>query len=174
MPSDALLSFVDFARSEPAAMPLKDNLWRDTVSCLTLRDALRVGPTTSIREVVDSMQRNRVGCVMVCEGEKLSGVFTERDLLRRVLGERRKLDGPISTVMTPDPETATNDETVGSVMLKMREGGYRHLPVVDADGRITGRISVREIVHYMVEHFPNDVYTLPPRPGQVQTTREGA
>ncbi len=155
-------------------MPLKENLWRDTVARLPKRETVTVSPTASIREVIDRMQRNRAGCVVICEGETLAGIFTERDLMRRVLGKRRDLGEPISAVMTPNPMTTRDDESVSSVMQKMRDGGYRHLPVVDADGKMTGRISVREIVHYMVEYFPNDVYNLPPKPGQVQTSREGA
>lgn len=120
------------------------------------------------------MQAHRTGCVTVRDGERLVGIFTERDLLKRVLARGKSLTGPISEVMTANPTTAGEGETIGSVIKKMRDGGYRHLPVLDENGKIKGRISVREIIHYMVEHFPKDVYNLPPKPGQVQTSREGA
>jgi hypothetical protein len=56
----------------------------------------------------------------------------------------------------------------------MEEGGYRHLPVVDESSRVVGILSVKRIVHYLVEHFPNTVYNLPPDPNAVQQQREGA
>jgi hypothetical protein len=56
----------------------------------------------------------------------------------------------------------------------MDEGGYRHLPVVDEGGRPVGVLSVKRIVHYLVEHFPTTVYNLPPNPGAVPQEREGA
>jgi predicted transcriptional regulator len=56
----------------------------------------------------------------------------------------------------------------------MEEGGYRHLPVVDECSRVVGILSVKRIVHYLVEHFPNTVYNLPPDPNAVQQQREGA
>ncbi len=80
----------------------------------------------------------------------------------------------ISTVMSPNPATTTTDETIGAVIRDMRDRGYRHLPVVDKRGRVLGRVSVREIVHYMVEYFPTVVYNLPPKPDQVDAEPEGA
>ena len=80
----------------------------------------------------------------------------------------------VSTAMTRDLTTAGTSEVIGSVIEKMQKGGYRHLPVVDEQGKAVGHVSIREIIHYMVEHFPKAVYNLPPKPDQVQKAREGA
>jgi CBS domain-containing protein len=56
----------------------------------------------------------------------------------------------------------------------MVSGGYRHLPVVDEEGRPVGVLSVKQIMHYLVEHFPSTVYNLPPDPRVVPQEREGA
>ncbi len=56
----------------------------------------------------------------------------------------------------------------------MQTRGYRHLPVIDGNGRPQGVLSVKQIVHYIVEHFPATVYNLPPDPNVVQQEREGA
>ncbi len=155
-------------------MPLRDNIWRDTVAVLRRKEVPSVAPATSVQSAVSTMQAHRTGCITVHDGKRLVGIFTERDLLKRVLARGQSLKGPISDFMTANPTTAGEGETIGSVIKKMRDGGYRHLPVLDANGTIKGRISVREIIHYMVEHFPKDVYNLPPKPGQVQSSREGA
>lgn len=155
-------------------VPLKQNLWEDTVARLDVKPAVTVGPRATVREAVSAMQQGRTGCLCVVDDEKLVGIFTERDLLKRVIGTGADFGAMISTVMSPSPATTTTDETIGTVIQGMRDRGYRHLPVVDKRGRVLGRISVREIVHYMVEFFPTVVYNLPPRPDQVDTEPEGA
>lgn len=155
-------------------MPLKENLWRDTVAALRRKEVPSIAPSESVQSAVSTMQAHRTGCVTVLDGERLVGIFTERDLLKRILARGQSLKGPISDFMTANPATANEGDSIGSAIMKMRNGGYRHLPVLDAHGTIKGRISVREIIHYMVEHFPKDVYNLPPKPGQVQSSREGA
>ncbi len=155
-------------------MPLRENLWRDTVAQVDTKKAVCVEPRQTIREALSLMQREHVGSLLVREDDRLVGIFTERDFLKRVIGERRDIGAEIGSVMTPNPTTAREDEVVGSVIQKMQRGGYRRLPVVDEQGKTIGRVSIREIVHYMVEHFPKAVYNLPPKPDQVQTAREGA
>ena len=59
-------------------------------------------------------------------------------------------------------------------VLCMEEGDYRHLPVVDDYGRPMGVLSVKRIVHYLVEHFPSTIYCLPPDPNVYPRHREGA
>ncbi|MEE8386687.1 MAG: CBS domain-containing protein [Dehalococcoidia bacterium] len=153
---------------------MKDSLYADTLAVVDRKEPAIVSPTTTIREALVDMQTRRVGSLLVCRAHRLVGIFTERDFLKRVLGQGRDLDAAISTVMTPKPVTAGENEAIGAVIGKMRKGGYRHLPLVDRAGQAVGQVSVREIVHYLVEHFPKVVYNLPPRPDQVQTAREGA
>jgi CBS domain-containing protein len=102
------------------------------------------------------------------------GIFTERDLMRRLLAPGLPLTAPLSQYMTPSPVFACTKDSIGSAVRKMEVGGYRHLPVVDGAGRPVGILSVKRIVHYLVEHFPATVYNLPPDPGAVQQYREGA
>jgi len=76
--------------------------------------------------------------------------------------------------MTPEPVFVHPKQAIGVAIKLMEEGGYRHLPVVDEKGKALGILSVKRIVHYLVEHFPGTVYNLPPEPGVVQHEREGA
>ncbi len=153
---------------------MKDSLYADTLAVVDRKEPTFVSPTTTIREALAKMKTHRTGCLLVCQADRLLGIFTERDFLKRVLGQRRDLGAAVSMVMTPKPVSAEESETIGSVIAKMRKGGYRNLPIVDQAGRAVGQVSVREIVHYLVEHFPKVVYNLPPIPDQVQTAREGA
>ena len=83
-------------------------------------------------------------------------------------------DTPVGTVMTSGPVTVTGQEPIRNAIQKMESGGYRHLPVVDATGRPVGVLSVKRIVHYLVEHFPRTIYTLPPEPNAFPQEAEGA
>jgi CBS domain-containing protein len=155
-------------------MDLERNLKIDSVARLNPTQPLCITAAQSVAQAVSLMRQQRVGCVLVCEDERLVGIFTERDLLRRVLAEKRCLDMPVLDFMTPDPVIVQSKQTIGAAVRLMEEGGYRHLPVVNEAGRPVGVLSVKRIVHYLVEHFPSTVYNLPPDPGLVPQAREGA
>jgi hypothetical protein len=76
--------------------------------------------------------------------------------------------------MTARPATLPQSSTVGAAIETMVAGGYRHLPIVDEHGTPISVAAVRGLVHYLVEHFPQAIYTLPPEPHQVPAEREGA
>lgn len=120
------------------------------------------------------MRQHRVGCVLVCEGANVVGLFTERDLMRRVIATGKPLTSPVSSVMTPNPVVVHPKDPIGLAIRRMEEGGYRHLPVIDEGGAPVGILSVKRIVHYLVEHFPGTVYNLPPDPNKFPTEPEGA
>jgi len=155
-------------------MDLPKTLKIDSVSRLHLSPPLRVGPSQTVAEAVRLLRKEKVGCAMVCTGEKIEGILTERDLLRRVLAQGKPLTMPVSECMTPNPTVVHRKEPIGAAIRRMEEGGYRHLPVVDEAGHLVGVLSVKGIVHYLVEHFPSTVYNLPPNPSVVQQEREGA
>lgn len=153
---------------------LRESLAEDRVSDLERSPLIKVHPSVSIRETIAKMQEQRCGCALVCEGSRLVGVVTERDILKRVLRAGAPLDSPVREYMTSNPVTIKADERVGQLIGRLLEGGYRHMPVVDASGEAVAIVSVKGIVHYLVSHFPTIVYNLPPAPTQSPTSREGA
>ena len=101
----------------------------------------------SVREAAKEMARANVGCVAVLEGELLVGIFTERDILKRVLlADLVTDDVQVSEVMTREIVTADPDQDVRTAQLLMREHHIRHLPVVDSDGRLLGVLSIRDLI----------------------------
>jgi CBS domain-containing protein len=155
-------------------MDLAKTLKIDSVSRLALPAPLLVQPGQTVGEAVALMRRARVGCVLVCDGEKVLGILTERDLMKRVLAAGKPLTVSVTDCMTPNPVVVHRKETIGAAIRRMEEGGYRHLPVVDESERLIGVLAVKQIVHYLVEHFPGTIYNLPPDPHVVQHEREGA
>jgi CBS domain-containing protein len=155
-------------------MDLAKSLKVDSVSRLNPTPPLQVGPTQSVAQAVALMRRQQVGCVLVCDNAEVVGIFTERDLLRRVLTPGKPLTMPVSECMTPHPVVVHPKEPIAAAVRRMVDGGYRHLPVIDPAGRPVGILSVKRIIHYLVEHFPGTIYNLPPDPGAVPNEREGA
>jgi CBS domain-containing protein len=155
-------------------MDLAKNLKIECVSRLHPTAPLRLSPEQTVAQAVELMRRERVGCLLICQGERLVGIFTERDLLRRVLAPGKPLTLAVAECMTPNPVVVNPKESIGAAVRRMEEGGYRHLPVVDNAGRPLGVLSVKRIVHYLVEHFPGTVYNLPPDPDAVPLQPEGA
>jgi len=155
-------------------MELSRNLRIDSVSRLQPTPPRRVEADAPVSEAVAVMRRERVGCLLVVEGGRLVGVFTERDILTRVLARSLPLSVAVRAVMTPDPITVTPKDSIRTAVQRMETGGYRHLPVVDEDLRPVGILSVKRVVHYLVEHFPGTVYNQPPDPDAVPAEREGA
>jgi len=134
---------------------------------------LATGPDATLGEVLQLLRAQRTGALLICEGTTLVGIVTERDALR-FMGEGKDLSTPARELMSAPPTTIRSDATVGAAIEMMSSGGYRHLPIVDAQGQPTGTLAVRGIVHYLVDHFPETVYNLPPNPDTSQSEREGA
>ena len=155
-------------------MELARNLKVESVCRLRPTPPRGIAPDRPVVEAVALMRRHRVGCLLVCQGERLVGIFTERDLTRRVLAAGTSLASPVGLFMTPDPVTVGPTQPINLALKLMEEGGYRHLPVVDAVGRPVGVLSIKRIVHYLAEHFPATIYNLPPDPNVFPLQAEGA
>lgn len=142
----------------------------------TLKPPVRVAPSASIRQAVELMNERGIGCVLVEEHGRLVGIFTERDVLRRVITLGRDIDAiPVGEVMTRDPECLTLDDGIAYALNMMSDGGFRHIPLVDAEGRPAGIVAMRNVVDYIVDLFPSEVRNLPPNPTLgIAREREGA
>jgi CBS domain-containing protein len=127
----------------------------------------------SVRTVLRMLQTERTGAAMICREGRLSGVFTERDALR-LLADGTNLDMPVSEVMIRNPVTVRKTDTVARAISLMSVGGFRRLPIVDGHGNVEGVLKVSGLLHYLVEHFPKVVHTLPPEPHHKVSDREGA
>jgi predicted transcriptional regulator len=127
--------------------------------------AITVAIDTPISEAIHLMQTKRIGCVLIESAGKLLGIFTERDVLKRILGASFDLSTtPITEVMTATPLALNDDDTIAYALNFMHLGGYRHIPIVNHEFHPVGIVSVKDIVSYVVEHFADEVLSLPPHP----------
>lgn len=108
-----------------------------------------VPSTVTVAEAVQEMNLRKVGAVLVMSGLKLAGIFTERDVLRRVVGANVDPNvTPITKVMTSDVLTIAPTATVQQVMDIFTEKRCRHLPVVEA-GQVLGLISIGDVSRWV-------------------------
>jgi len=110
---------------------------------------LTVTAATSLSEAAREMEERGVGAVLVLAGERLEGVFTERDVLRAV-ARGQVGEASVGDFMTPHPETIEPDETTEHAAVLMIHGGFRHLPVVEA-GKVVGILSIRDLMRSVLD-----------------------
>ena len=133
------------------------------ISDLPLRDPILIDATATVADAVKSMNDHHTGCVLVGKDGKLVGIFTERDVLTKDFFRADSHTVAVETVMTKNPETLEADNSIAFALNKMSVGGYRHIPIVEGDKPV-GVLSVRDVVDFLVELFPEDVLNLPPSP----------
>ena len=144
---------LDFLSKPRASTPIERSLAKDRVSSLDPKPPLTVAPEQVVGEVLTLMVERQVGCVIVQRGDKVLGIFSERDALDRLNVNFAQLaDRPVSQFMTPSPETVESDARIAFAVHKMDVGGYRHLPVV-AQGRLSGVISARDVLRYVTQNL---------------------
>ena len=120
------------------------------------------GPDERLGNVLDTMASRRIGAVLIVENGKIAGIFAERDLLIRRLYEGGGVDRPVREFMTPNPECLTPHDSIASALNRMVQGGYRHIPLIDASSVPVGVLVMRDVVGYIVSFFPSEVLNVPP------------
>jgi CBS domain-containing protein len=155
---------------------LDGEIFREPVTVLGSRTPVCIAEAATVEAAIEQMREHRIGCLLVTRDDRLVGVFTERDVLYRVVAERCDIRATtVGSVMTPDPESLPADAEIAWAVNRMSFGGYRHVPLVDAEQRPVGIVSVKDVVSYLAEFFPDEVMNIPPRPGlDVPRDRDGA
>jgi len=131
-----------------------------------------VSPHTPLSQAIEAMKTDEGGCVIISDDGRVAGIFTERDLLTKIIGENVNLDSPISEWMQPAVETLSREATIGEAVRLMNERSFRNIPLV-RKGELVGSISVFDIITYLAECYPKSTMNLPPRPAQVMDTVDG-
>ena len=135
-----------------------------------------LGLETTIAEAVEIMQKNKIGSVLITNKEGiLKGIVTERDILMKVTGLITDLKGTqITHIMTPDPVTLFEDDKIAYVMNNMHVGRFRHVPIIDDVGKPIGIVSIRDVVDFVLDYFPEEITNITSEPFRGKSTREGA
>lgn len=157
-------------------MELREYIEKEPARRVGFRAPVVVGPKTSIGETAALMRERSVGCVLVGEDGRLLGIFTERDLLRKVLSKKAKatFEDSISSVMTPDPVVVRESEAIAVLLRRMFDGGFRHVPLLSDKDRLLGTVSIKRVIGFLADQFAEHVYNQPPSLDNYGSAREGA
>jgi signal-transduction protein with cAMP-binding, CBS, and nucleotidyltransferase domain len=154
-------------------MSLKEELQSEQVGHLDLSKFTRVECGTTTRAVLDKMRQEKSRVCLVTENGHLAGIFTERDVMRKVVPTPETLDGPIDDVMTYEPISVTPETPAAEALWLMDEHRFRNLPVVAHDGALIGNMTYATIINYLGARYPVEVLNRPPDPDQFPRKPEG-
>jgi len=118
----------------------------DVIHAKSKQAVVTITPDATVRELIALLAEHNVGALVVSEdGERVAGIVSERDVVRRLHADAAVLDTPVSEIMTAEVRTCAGDDGLTDLMQTMTEHRIRHVPVV-ADGRLTGIISIGDVV----------------------------
>jgi CBS domain-containing protein len=160
---------------KPQERTFDTRLLREPTTVLPVRKPIVLSRFHTVTDAIRAMQSEHRGVVLVTDDgtihSRVVGIFTERDVLFRVVDQgRNPATIALSELMTPDPECLRDDDAIAEVLRMMSVGGFRHVPIVDAEGRPVHIVAVRDVVEFLVEAFPQEVLN---RGGDRQSEREG-
>lgn len=118
----------------------------DVIHAKSTQSVVTISPDATVRELIALLAEHNVGALVVSEdGERVSGIVSERDVVRRLHGDEAVMDATVGQIMTADVRTCTGDDGVTDLMQTMTAHRIRHVPVV-SEGRLTGIISIGDVV----------------------------
>lgn len=155
-------------------MSLEYDLRQEQVIHLNLTEFTAVEIGTSVKATIDKMRAENHNCAFVTEDGQLVGIFTDRDVLRRVVDSPESWNRPIEDVMTLSPLSVKLTDPADAALNLMNKNHFRNVPVLDENGVVIGNLTHYAVIKYLADHFPESVYNLPPDPDSVTSDRDGA
>ena len=146
----------------------------DPLSSLAQTKFIILNEQATLRDAIDNIQKYHIGCILLENNHKITGIFTERDIVQNIVGNRHNLAKEcVADYMTKSPDVLHFQDPIAFALNKMISGGYRHIPIVDKDKKPIGIIAMQDIINHLGDYFFNDIVNLPPTPLRDQTQREG-
>jgi len=136
----------------------------DTIAALEPSEPICLNEAATVAEAIARMlERRQAGVLIVDDTGRLAGIFTERDVLTRVAGAGRDATRTaLADVMTPNPEALSAADRIAYAVHSMSVAGYRTVPLVDADRRPVGVVTVSDVIRWLAHLYPEAVLNLPP------------
>ena len=137
----------------------------DPVENVARRQPIIVNGDLPVHEVLERMRDGRQGAVLICDAQGcLAGIFTERDVLLKLGAEPAQRNRTVGDLMTKSPHSGHPQDTLATALHRMKEGTFRHLPIVDEQMRPVGLLSIRDVLVAVADGFPQEILNLPPVP----------
>lgn len=157
-----------------AKTSVETQLLQESVKQLDLNNYCIVTSDTTVRDAIERMRVLHRHCAFVVgEQTRLVGILTERDVLKKVIDHPETWDAPVTTVMTTDPISLTDNATAADTLRQMDKGRFRNVPILTSKRAVIGNVTHFALLDYLVSHFPQAVYNLPPDPDNYADERDG-
>jgi CBS domain-containing protein len=155
---------IDPEMVENELQEIRGALLNDRITVLGPAEPVCLREDATVQEAIERMLARRQAGVLIVDGEqRLIGIFTERDVLTRVAGQGRDpRQTPLGAVMTRDPDALGAGDRVAYAVHSMSVAGYRTVPLVDAERRPLGVVTVNDVIRWLAGLFPEAVLNLPP------------
>ena len=154
---------------------LNAKLFELPIEELELNEALSTEEGTSIANALTIMQENRIGSILITRNKKLTGIVTERDIFLKVAGFPIDLDTEnVESIMTPDPVSLMKTDMIAYIMNNMHVGGYRHVPIVDENHVPVSIVSIKDVMSFILDYFPEEIQNITGEPFRGPHLRESA
>lgn len=163
----------DPSARERTEQQLGEAILNAPIRVLEPRPPVTLSEDAPIDEAIRLMLDQGIGAILVVRGGKATGIFTERDVLRRVVSGGIDRARPLREVMTGSPETLGLEDGISFALNRMIIGGFRHIPIVDEAGAPMAVLSLREVVAFIVSLLPSQVLNLPPEPMHEARSADG-
>ena len=158
----------------PPVKTIEDILKETKIYQILRPKCVNSSPDISLQEALDLMHREKSGYIVVRDEHlRVLGMFTERDVLMKVMHPGVNLSEPVKKYMNTELVELSKSDTVGTAIDAMKKYNIRHIPLVDESGQMTGVLSVRTIANFLSELFPTEIFNLPPKADQTFHTAEG-
>lgn len=122
------------------------------IGSIRLSRARSIASSATVREAIEAMRGEATGAVVVMLDARIVGIFTERDVLKKIAGEPARLDDPVTAHMTPDPVVLREDDAMAAALNKMGDGGFRHIPIV-RDGQLVAMVTGRDVWAWVLGRY---------------------
>ena len=155
------------------AKPVEVILKEKKIYQITNPKLVQASPDITLQQAIDLMDTSRSGYVVIAKNKKVVGIFTETDVVRKVLGLKVDWNRPVSDFMTENPVVLSPKDSVGKAIREMGEHRFYHIPLVDEKKELVNVLSVRTLIRFLSEFYPTEIFNLPPNPAQIMETPEG-
>lgn len=156
-----------------ATKPIEKLIRETTLEQVSKTKFLQCSPETPVGKAIEQMQALKSGYIAVTQDKKLIGLFTENDVVKKILEQDLDWNRPVREFVEPNPIVLTPKDSVAVAIARMGEHRIYHIPLVNEKQELVEVLSVRALIRLLAEFYPAEVLNLPPKPNQLMETVEG-
>ncbi len=160
---------------DQAAPSFSFETFYETISKMKLAKVVTVKENETIKSIVNTLVTRNIGSIIVVHDDNtVAGILTERDVMLKLALNNDLADHPVSEIMTEEPLCLHKEDEIAYILNNMHVGGYRHIPIVDDNNHPISVVSIRCVMDYIIDHFPQNVLNMVGEPFRGTQQRDGA